>query len=68
MMTGQDMMNAVERDPDYIRQRDENIHQIDLLEGRVFEIREQIRELHKAREKLYNDTYDRKKAELEGNA
>lgn len=68
MITQQDIMDAVERDPEYIQKKNENIHQIDLLEGQVFEIRERIRELHKDREKLYNDTFDRIKAEMEGNA
>ena len=68
MISRQDIMDAVERDPEYIQKRNENIHQIDMLEGQVFEIRERIRELHKDREKLYNDTFDRIQAEMEGNA
>ena len=68
MISRQDIMDAVERDPEYIQKRTENIHQIDLLEGQVFEIRERIRELHKDREKLYNDAYDRIQAEMERNA
>lgn len=67
MISRQDIMDAVERDPEYIRKRTENIHQIDMLEGQVFEIRERIRELHKDREKLYNDTFDRIQAEMGGN-
>lgn len=68
MITRQDIMNAVERDPEYIRKRNENTHQIDMLEGQVFEIRERIRELHQEREQIYNDTFDRIRAEMEGNA
>lgn len=68
MISRQDIMDAVERDPEYIQKKNENIHQIDLLEGQVFEIRERIRELHKDREKLYNDTFDRIQAEMSGNA
>lgn len=68
MAVAQDIMDAVERDPEYIRKRDENIHMVDMLEGKIFEIREQIRELHRERQRLYNETFERIKAEMDENA
>lgn len=64
MITEQMVKDAVERDESYNRRKQELRTQIDQTEGRIFELRETLRELHRESDALYTDVYDRVIKEL----
>lgn len=64
MVTRQQIMEAVEKDEEYLTRKQELRDNIDRIEGKIFELREQLRELHHESDFLYEKVYNRIQAEM----